>query len=739
VTASKAIMGTPSYMAPEQADGRAREVGPAADVYALGAIFYELLTGRPPFRADTWQATLNQVITEEPVPPSQRCSEIPAELETVCLKCLEKEPPQRYGSARELAEDLRRFLVGQSITAAPINDLERQERWARQAGFEIDDVMTYGVRDAVYKARQVHLNRVVALKIMTVPAQADPTVLERLRQEAKTVALLDHPNIVRIYSSGELHGRTYLAFEYVAGGSLIDRFTDRPVPPREATRLVLQLAEAMQYAHERGILHCALKPSNVLLTPDGLPKITNFGLSRLLEDPEPEQRLVFRRLPSYMAPELQGGLLVERKPATDVYALGAILFKLLTGEPPFLGETLTQTWEQVRSQPAPIASTLQASVPPALDQICQKCLAKEPGARYTSARNLADELARFLAADQPPSSSGTLPHFPDYEVLRELGRGSMSVVYEARHQTTERRVAIKTMQERFRAGKPVRDLLREVSDCISQLRHPNIVQVYECREQAGRVYFVMELLPGGSLDSVTAGTRQMPIAKAAALVRTLARTMDTVHQQGIIHGDLKPSKVLLTADGTPKLTGFLGVRQPHELAPEEKMDMTVRAPTVMGTPRFMAPEQLSGNPAAIGPATDVYALGLILYELLTGWLPFRAAALWDMLAQVLHEAPQPPREIRGDIPANLETICLRCLAKKGDQRYPSAGALADDLDRFLAGEPVLATSLSQPVQQEQTPPQLTPISTGPVSAASIPLQKGLWARFTAWLLGPPRK
>src|SRR5262249_34366494 len=150
-------------------------------------------------------------------------------LETVCLKCLEKEPEQRYASARALAEDLGRFLTGESITAAQTSAWDRHARWAGQAGFEIEDILTYGVRDVIYKARQLHLNRMVALKVITVPAQAEPEAYARLRREAKMVALLDHPNIVRIYSSGDLHGRTYLAFEYVAGGSLIERFVDRPL------------------------------------------------------------------------------------------------------------------------------------------------------------------------------------------------------------------------------------------------------------------------------------------------------------------------------------------------------------------------------------------------------------------------------------------------------------------------------------------------------------------------------
>jgi serine/threonine-protein kinase len=248
--------------------------------------------------------------------------------------------------------------------------------------------------------------------VIASPAEADAAAHERLRHEAKTLALFDHPNIVRVYSSGELHGRNYLAFEYVAGGSLIERFVDRPQPPVEAARLTQQLAGALHYAHQRGVLHCALKPSNVLLTADGVPKITNFGLSLPLAGPESERRLPFRRLPSYMAPELAEGRAADVGPATDVYALGAILYKLLTGGPPFLGETMAETLEMVRTRPPHPPSGLTPEVPAALDAICLKCLEKDPARRYPSAGDLADALDRYVAGRsrrprrRPPRAGG---------------------------------------------------------------------------------------------------------------------------------------------------------------------------------------------------------------------------------------------------------------------------------------------------------------------------------------------
>jgi serine/threonine protein kinase len=683
MTASEAVMGTANYMAPEQADGQAKYAGPATDIYALGAILYELLTGVPPFTAATRAEVLLQVVADEPVAPTRLRPEVPPDLETICLKCLEKAAEERYASAQELAEDLHRHLAGQSIVAAPMSELERQERWARRAGFAIEEVMTYGLREVVFKARELHLNRTVALKIIAEPSRTDPNALARLRREAETVARLDHPNIVRIHSSGSLHGRTYLAFEFVAGGSLIERFVDEPVPPRQAAQLVQRLAEAMHYAHQRGVLHCSLKPSNITLAAEDVPKITNFSLSVLLKEPAVARHLS-RRLPSYMAPEVMDNRADDIGPATDVYALGAILYKLLTGAPPFRAESLDQTRELVRTQmPAPPSSLRNGSQPDfpvELDEVCLKCLAKEPKNRYASAGDLARELGDFLSA---------LPRVPGYEMRRELGRGSMSMVYEARQISSGRPVAIKLMSREFRYGELWRARLREVTEKVANLRLPNVVEMIECGERDGRPYFIMELLAGGSLQRRAEG--QMPVAAAGELIRTLARTMQTIHERGVVHGNLKPSKVLLAADGTPKIRGFIvSQKQPP---PTDSSQMTIAAPAIMGTPRYMAPEQLSGDTAAVGPATDVYALGLMLYELVTGSLPFRAATLWELMAQVLNEAPQPLRELRADVPADLEKICLICLEKKPAQRYASAGELAADLDRFLAGQAVVGRTV----------------------------------------------
>ncbi len=259
----------------------------------------------------------------------------------------------------------------------------------------------------------------------------------------------------------------------------------------------------------------------------------------------------------------------------------------------------------------------------------------------------------------------------------------MGVVYRARQVALNRLVALKMILAGPHAGPEELARFRTEAEAIAQLQHPNIVQVYEIGEAEGRAYFSLEFVEGGSLASQLNGT-PLPATRVAQLVEVLARAIHYAHLHGIIHRDLKPANVLLTADGTPKITDF-GLAKKLEGGTGQ-----TQSGDVMGTPSYMAPEQAQGKIGQIGPAVDVYALGAILYELLSGRPPFRAESAWDTITQVITEDPLPPTRLYSKLPRDLETICLKCLRKEPDKRYASAEALSDDLHRFLEGEPILA-------------------------------------------------
>jgi serine/threonine protein kinase len=303
-----------------------------------------------------------------------------------------------------------------------------------------------------------------------------------------------------------------------------------------------------------------------------------------------------------------------------------------------------------------------------------------------------------------------LPDVPGYAIESVLGRGGMAVVYKARQVAANRPVALKIILGGDMASEAERDRLRTEAEAIARLNHPNIVQIYEVGEYRGLPFFSLEYCAGGSLAQYLAG-KPMTAASAARLVACLAGAVGYAHQAGVIHRDLKPANILLSradaaglhpesgrrgssavAEGNssaevellPKVTDF-GLAKHLDAGPGQ-----TRSGQVMGTPSYMAPEQALGETRHVGPTADVYALGAILYECLTGRPPFRAATTLETLDQVRHKEPVSVRALAPTVPADLETICLKCLQKDPHRRYALADDLADDLRRFLAGRPIVA-------------------------------------------------
>jgi WD40 repeat protein len=300
---------------------------------------------------------------------------------------------------------------------------------------------------------------------------------------------------------------------------------------------------------------------------------------------------------------------------------------------------------------------------------------------------------------EPTAPRAELPSVPGHEVLGELGRGGMGVVYRARHIALNRPVALKMIRAGALAGDQEVSRFRAEAEAVARLQHPNIVQVYEVGEQGGLPYFSLEFCAGGDLATRLGGA-PVPAVDAAEVVETLARAMHAAHQAGVVHRDLKPANVLLVpqqpAALDPGPAAAAGVKEftlkitDFGLAKRAEDVGQTPSGAILGTPSYMAPEQAGGQPKAVGPRSDVYALGAILYELLTGRPPFRAATPVDTLLQVISEEPVPPRLLQPKVPRDLEAVCLTCLEKDPARRYRSAEALANDLGRFRQGLPTLA-------------------------------------------------
>jgi cytochrome c peroxidase len=279
------------------------------------------------------------------------------------------------------------------------------------------------------------------------------------------------------------------------------------------------------------------------------------------------------------------------------------------------------------------------------------------------------------------------PIIPGYEILREVGRGGMGVVYKARELKLNRIVALKMILGGSCSSPDQLARFQTEAQAVAQLHHPNIVQIFAVDEFEGRPYCAFEYVDGGSLSGKILRNAQ-PSREAAELIEKLARAIHGAHQRGIVHRDLKPDNILLTADGTPKISDF-------GLAKRLESDSgNTQTGSILGTPAYMAPEQAAGKSRQVGPACDIWALGAILYHLLTGHPPFQGAHMLDTLQQVRSNDPVAPSRLRPKVQRDLETICLKCLEKDPGSRYPSAEALADDLRRYLNNEAILARPVS---------------------------------------------
>src|SRR5215475_10519000 len=286
-------------------------------------------------------------------------------------------------------------------------------------------------------------------------------------------------------------------------------------------------------------------------------------------------------------------------------------------------------------------------------------------------------------SEKAKRSAETLGELGDYELLEVVGRGGQGVVYRAHQKSLNRTVALKMISVGSWATEAHLKRFRREAEAAARLEHPGIVPIYEVGERDGSCYFSMRFVEGGQLDQVIK-REPISIRQAAELISKVAHTVHYAHEHGILHRDIKPGNILLDAKGEPLLTDF-------GLARLVEAESTVtRTKEVMGTPSYMAPEQAVGNNAAVSSATDVYGLGAVLYQLLTGNPPFAGGTTYETIKLVLDTEPRQPRLLNPKVDRDLATICLKCLEKNPQRRYSSALALAEDLERWLKHEPIAA-------------------------------------------------
>jgi serine/threonine protein kinase len=755
--------GTIPFMSPEQARFESNRLDGRSDIFSLGVVFYELLTGKRPFRGETKGKLLDQIKNMEPKPPRMIDDKIPKELERICLKALRKSVHERYTTAKDMADELLEATKpGTSETipdfSIPLHEVER--RLLSSEGIEEDELL-----GLLRRLNQTTLPRRVLPRIFRCLTNSS----QQVRQEARSllhsfgwnkvsdavedlarqgnsgiVDVLDglaafkaHPEVVELLDrllvclKGDLRNRAILLLErkrlaldleemaalfreirspyrlqkalgqglvtaaYLAhaegtelavvvrllrselvGQALLrTQFLDankkalhlvqenlvltrevRAFPERniyfavrdyvdgvtlqkvleggkrfESAQILAifrQLLAALAAVHHKGMVHGGVKPSNIFICADDRVVLGDPSL------PVKATGLVLDRLSydyRYAAPETLHGTGTPGAPS-DLYALGCVLYELACGEPPFVSDNYL-------------------------------------------------ELAYHHMHEEPE-------RIGDFVILKTLGTGGMGTVYMARDSRLGRLVALKVIQllESDSTSAERQQRVLTEARAVALLQHPHIVQIFEIGEDEGRLYLALEFVPGGSLAE-RLRREKLPPRIVAQGMAMLARAVQYAHEHGVLHRDLKPSNILLTEDGQPKIADF-GLAKLQEL-PEERQAVTSEG-VIVGTPSYMAPEQAAGERDRIGPAVDIYSLGTILYESLTGRPPFQGKTVMELLSQLATKEPISPQSLTDEVSVELSAICLKCLEKDPENRYASAQALAEDLERWLAGQPVSA-------------------------------------------------
>ncbi len=553
--------------------------------------------------------------------------------------------------------------------------------------------------------------RKVALKLLA-PWASDVDA-RRFEREAELLASLQHENVVGFVGHGvdPDSGDPFIALELVAGrdleSALMARPAAQPMLQEEAVFVLERVARALTAVHAVGIVHRDVKPANVLITAEGQVKLTDFGIALPRERTRVTAPDEIVGTVHYLAPEvLQSDQAAS--PAADMYALGALAWRLFTGEPLWGDRPVHDVLvAHVREAPPPLA-TRCPELAPDVAALVDRLLAKAPEDR-PSAAQVAEQLApkrphtgliaRLWSAEEAAQRRRTIGErlrdaepvtLQQYRIERELGRGGMGVVYLAYHLGLKRPVALKTMLSGALASDDERRRFLKEAESAATLVHPNIVRVLDAGQAGETCFLAMEYVPGRPLSHVM---REQPrdLRRLLRLVMGICEGVQHAHEHGIIHRDLKPENILVDEAGIPRVLDFGMAKRLNDAA---SVALT-SAGAIIGTVHYMPPEQAAGRSAHADARSDVWSIGAVLYEVLTGTTPF-VGSTQDVLVHIAQEDPPPPSARAKDVPWELEAIVMKALEREPARRYRSALELKEDLERYLANRPIAARRASAP-------------------------------------------
>ena len=570
--------------------------------------------------------------------------------------------------------------------------------------FTVEAMLGRGAIGQVFRVRN-EWGRSLALKVLF---KSSATLEQRLRREARAMAMLDHENIVMAHGVVEVDGAPGLLMELVDGPNLGALLDQGPLSAGRTDWLARAILAGMEHAHSHGMVHRDLKPSNVLLarTDDGpVPKVTDFGLVKLQSNTHTLTHTgMVMGTRGYMPPEqLRDAKRADAR--SDVFALGALIYALAAGRPPFGSGHLGEVLEAILDERYVPLDQISPDLGPERLAVVRRALKPNPADRFADVQAMRaawptrplsasweplDALTGAFGApshttletratfstgetttgDVTPTPGGSEPStvhplkvgdvLSEFALVGFIGRGGMGEVWEAEQHHPRRRVALKTIHPN-RVSRGARKRFRHEAELLGQLQHPGIPQIYAAGEDRGRLFLAMEKVEGQPLDVKALAAR--PVHDRVRMVIQICEAVQHAHLRGVLHRDIKPDNILLDPSGQPKVLDF-GIAHTIDTATSR----------VAGTPAYMSPEQFAGK--RLDVRSDVYAIGVVAFELLVGHRP-----------SVEHSAPT---DHQPGFDTDLDAILTRATARSPDHRYPSATALSDDLQRFLDHRPVVA-------------------------------------------------
>ena len=596
-------------------------------------------------------------------------------------------------------EDSKRDAAGQAAQPIAV-----EESAPAQIGrYEVRKLLGRGTFGSVYLAYDGELDRKVAIKLQTRRGYSDSDH-ELYRKESRILADLKHEHIISVYDAGQLHdGRRYVVSELVDGKNLREMMQQDRIPFAQTASLLATVAEALHYAHRKKLVHRDIKPANILVDSKGKPYIADFGLA-LSDEDFGNASLPQGGTIAYMSPEqakMEGHLIDGR---SDIFSLGAVMYEMLTGERPFTGKNPNEVLDRITALEARPPRMLDDTIPKELERICLKSLSKRAVDRYNTAMDMAEDL-RKLDIGNPPSaigltvqstnSTGSKPPITaaqrivtrktahldamagqvvgDFHIDSLLGEGTYGVVFAATDMRVQRRVSIKLIKSHVLDSFECSSMLLREAEMACQLDHPNVARVYQI--VADPPCIVMQYIDGMTLSRFVEYENGLSWQTAVDLTLDVANGLLHAHQKGLVHGDVNPRNIFVSsAAGTAVLADFgLAILHQHQ-----------RNSRTALVPAYMAPEQILNPTQQIDGRSDIWALGVVFYELLTGKRPFSAKG-WiqpgrkQLLQQIISVRPKPLRECEPSIPVLFEEICFKCMEKDIADRYRSASDLIVDL------------------------------------------------------------